>query len=82
MTKADVVNKIDSETDIDKSHVKKTIEAFMEIIKDSIGKGENIYLRGFGTFEVKEPCRKESKEHFEKFNNNNSGTSYSFFLNQ
>jgi DNA-binding protein HU-beta len=61
MTKADLVNKIASETDIDKSHVSKTIEAFMDIIKNSLENGENVYLRGFGTFEIKKRAEKKAR---------------------
>ncbi|MBN1986931.1 MAG: integration host factor subunit beta [Prolixibacteraceae bacterium] len=61
MTKADVVNLVASKTDIEKLHVSKTIEAFMDIIKNSLEKGENVYLRGFGTFEVKKRAEKKAR---------------------
>lgn len=61
MTKADVVNLVTSKTDIEKSQVSKTIEAFMDIIKDSLEKGENVYLRGFGTFEIKKRAEKKAR---------------------
>ncbi|WP_238768204.1 HU family DNA-binding protein [Maribellus maritimus] len=61
MTKADIISMIASEVDIDKSHISKTIEAFMDTIKDSLEKGENIYLRGFGTFEVKKRAEKKAR---------------------
>ncbi|MCG6188036.1 HU family DNA-binding protein [Maribellus maritimus] len=61
MTKADIINKIASETDIEKSQISKTIEAFMDIAKDSLVKGENIYLRGFGTFEIKKRAEKKAR---------------------
>ena len=61
MTKAEIVNKIASETGVAKSEVLKTIEAFMETVKMSLTDGENIYLRGFGTFAVKNRAQKTAR---------------------
>ena len=57
MTKADIVNEISRSTGIEKAAVLTTIEKFMEIVKDSMAHGENVYFRGFGRFNVK--TRKE-----------------------
>ena len=48
MTKADIVNEITKNTGIDKVTVLTTLEAFMDTVKDSLSKEENVYLRGFG----------------------------------
>ena len=61
MTKADVVNEIALNTGIDKATVLATVEAFMETVKDSLGKKENVYLRGFGSFIVKERAEKTAR---------------------
>jgi DNA-binding protein HU-beta len=61
MTKADIVNEIAKETGIDKLTVLKTVESFMENVKDSLGKGENVYLRGFGSFIVKTRAQKVAR---------------------
>ncbi len=53
MTKADIVAEIAEETGIEKVAVQSTIEAFMKSVKKSITGGENVYLRGFGSFIVK-----------------------------
>ena len=53
MTKADIVNEITKNTGIDKVTVLTTLEAFMDTVKDSLSKEENVYLRGFGSFVVK-----------------------------
>ena len=45
MTKADIVNEIAKNTGIDKATVLATVEAFMETVKDSLAKNENVYLR-------------------------------------
>ncbi len=61
MTKADIVNEIAKETGIDKLTVLKTVESFMENVKDSLSKGENVYLRGFGSFVVKQRAEKVAR---------------------
>ena len=45
MTKADIVNEITKNTGIDKVTVLTTLEAFMDTVKDSLSKEENVYLR-------------------------------------
>jgi DNA-binding protein HU-beta len=58
MTKADIVNEISKSTGIEKAVVLETVEKFMETVKDSLSKGENVYLRGFGSFIVKQRAQK------------------------
>ena len=58
MTKADVVNEIARSTGLDRASVLTAVESFMEVVKDSLAKGENVYLRGFGTFGIKERAEK------------------------
>lgn len=57
MTKAEIVNEISRQTGIDKTSVLSVLEGFMTAVKDSLAHGENVYLRGFGSFVVK--TRKE-----------------------
>ena len=47
MTKADIVNEISKSTGVEKAAVLETVEKFMEVVKDSLANGENVYLRGF-----------------------------------
>lgn len=61
MTKAEVVNEIAKNTGIDKTVVLTTVESFMEVVKDSLVKNENVYLRGFGSFIVKERAEKTAR---------------------
>ena len=61
MTKADLVNDISEKTGIEKVEVQTTIEALMESIKGSLSKGENVYLRGFGSFVVKQRAEKTAR---------------------
>lgn len=57
MTKAEIVNEISRNTGLEKAAVLTTVEKMMEVIKDSMASGNNVYLRGFGSFVVK--TRKE-----------------------
>jgi DNA-binding protein HU-beta len=61
MTKADIVNEIAKNTGIEKVTVQKTVEAMMETIKDSMIKGNNVFLRGFGSFIVKKRAKKTAR---------------------
>ena len=61
MTKADIVNEIAKSTGIDKAAVLTTVEAFMEVVKASLSKEENVYLRGFGSFIVKKRAQKTAR---------------------
>ena len=61
MTKADIISKISSQTGVAKKDVSTTVEAFMEVIKDSLLEKENVYLRGFGSFIVKHRAEKTAR---------------------
>ena len=61
MTKADIVNEISKNTGIEKVTVQKTVEAFMETVKDSLVDGKNVYLRGFGSYVVKKRAEKTAR---------------------
>ncbi len=61
MTKADIVNEIAKTTGIDKVTVLTTVEAFMETVKESLAKNENVYLRGFGSFIIKQRAEKTAR---------------------
>lgn len=50
MRKADIVNQIAEKTGVPKVDVLVTLEAFFKEVKDSIVDGENVYIRGFGSF--------------------------------
>ena len=61
MTKAEVVNEIASRTDVNKNDALKIVETFMEVVKDSLNEGKNVYLRGFGTFQIKHRAEKTAR---------------------
>ena len=53
MTKAEIVKEVSKSTGIENATVSAVVEGFMEAVKGSLAKENNVYLRGFGTFEVK-----------------------------
>ena len=61
MTKADIVNEISKSTGIDKASVLTSVESFMEIVKGSLSDGDNVYLRGFGSFVIKRRAQKTAR---------------------
>jgi DNA-binding protein HU-beta len=61
MTKADIVADIAVQTGLERVEALKAVEAFMNSIKASLSKGENVYLRGFGSFIVKERAEKTGR---------------------
>ena len=61
MTKAEIVNKISSNLGLEKNEVLATVENFMDEVKDSLSQGENVYLRGFGSFIVKQRAEKTGR---------------------
>lgn len=58
MRKADIVNIIADKTGIPKVDVLVTIETLFQEIKGQLSSGENIYVRGFGSFITKKRAAK------------------------
>jgi DNA-binding protein HU-beta len=61
MTKAEIVSKISINLGLEKSEVLATVENLMQEIKGSLNNGENVYLRGFGSFIVKKRAEKTGR---------------------
>ncbi|HHT52092.1 MAG: integration host factor subunit beta [Bacteroidales bacterium] len=61
MTKAEIVNEISNKTGIDKQAVQSVVESFMTSVKSALSRNENVYLRGFGSFIVKERAEKTAR---------------------
>lgn len=61
MTKADIVAEIVEETGLERAEALRAVEAFMNSVKGSLSKGNNVYLRGFGSFVVKERAEKTGR---------------------
>lgn len=61
MTKAEIVAKISENTGLGKSEILAVVECFMESVKESLVNGEDVTLRGFGTFMIKNRARKVAR---------------------
>jgi len=58
MRKADLVTSISDKTGVAKVDVLVTLETFFSEIKDTLAEGENVYVRGFGSFILKRRAKK------------------------
>ena len=58
MRKADLVNSISEKTGVPKVDVLVSLETFFSEVKDTLGSGENVYVRGFGSFVIKKRAKK------------------------
>ena len=58
MRKAELISQISERTGIPKVDVLVSLENMFKIIKETLGEGENIYIRGFGSFITKKRAAK------------------------
>lgn len=58
MRKADLVAAISEKTGVPKVDVLVTLETFFKEVKHSLADGENVYIRGFGSFVIKKRAKK------------------------
>ncbi|MFN0200282.1 MAG: HU family DNA-binding protein [Bacteroidia bacterium] len=58
MTKAEVIAEIAAKTGIDKADVSASLESFFSVVRNQLSEGQNIYIRGFGSFIVKRRAEK------------------------
>ncbi|MFN8406926.1 MAG: HU family DNA-binding protein [Sphingobacteriaceae bacterium] len=61
MTKAEIVAEISNKTGIEKVDVQETVEAFFNVVKSAMINGENVYVRGFGSFLVTRRAEKTAR---------------------
>ena len=62
MTKAELVEEIAKRTGMTKPETAGMVEAFMDTVKETMVAGESVYLRGFGSFMVKERAKKKARD--------------------
>ncbi len=62
MTKADLISEITEKTGVEKIAVQATVESLMTSIIDAMESGENVYLRGFGSFVIKRRAEKTGRD--------------------
>jgi DNA-binding protein HU-beta len=65
MRKADLVTAISEKTGVPKVDVLVTLETFFKEVKDTLAEGENVYIRGFGSFVIKKRAKKVGR-HIKK----------------
>jgi len=58
VTKADVINEISEKTGVERKDVQASVEAFFSVVKENMESGNNIYVRGFGSFVNKKRAKK------------------------
>lgn len=61
MTKAEIIAEISNKTGLEKVDVQETVEAFFKVVKNAMIEGENVYVRGFGSFVVKKRAEKTAR---------------------
>ena len=61
MTKADIIARIAQDTGIEKSVATTVVEAFMESVRESMIAGNEVFLRGFGSFIIKQRAEKKAR---------------------
>ncbi|QAR31721.1 integration host factor subunit beta [Ornithobacterium rhinotracheale] len=61
MTKAEIVTNISNKLGLEKLDTQNVVEAFMEEVKSAMTGGENVYLRGFGSFIIKKRAQKTGR---------------------
>ncbi|NCX96121.1 MAG: integration host factor subunit beta [Chitinophagia bacterium] len=62
MTKGDIVDIINKETGIPKVDIILVVESFFKEIKSSLENGEEVYIRGFGSFGLKRKAPKMGRD--------------------
>lgn len=53
MTKADLINRVVRQTGLPRIHATYVVNSFLDVVKSSLENGNNIEIRGFGTFKIK-----------------------------
>ena len=61
MTKADLVEKVNLNTDLTKKDSGQIVEHIFDLLKETLESGENIKIAGFGNFEVKEKATRRGR---------------------
>ena len=61
MIKADVISKLSTTTGVERKVVSVVVENFMDVVKNALEDGENVYLREFGTFALKRKAEKKAR---------------------
>lgn len=61
MTKQEIVTRMAKQTGMEKTIVMTVVEAFMENVKEAMIGGNEVFLRGFGSFIIKQRAEKVAR---------------------
>ena len=61
MIKADLVSELSNKTGVERKAVSAVLEHFMDTVRNSLERGDNVYLREFGTFSLKKKAAKKAR---------------------
>lgn len=61
VTKQQLIEKISQQTGLRRSEAKKAVESTIQILSQAFAAGDNVYLRGFGTFAVRNVKEKKAR---------------------
>jgi len=61
MIKADLVHQVSLKTGVERKVTQAVLESFMDTVRLALEKGENVYLREFGTFAIKKKASKKAR---------------------
>lgn len=61
MNKTELITAVAQEADVTKKEAEKAVKAVVDVITESLARGERVQIIGFGTFEIRE--RKEREGH-------------------
>ncbi len=57
MIKADLVNRVAEASEVSRVKAARAVESILEAMKEALGEGKRIELRGFGVFQVRDRKR-------------------------
>ena len=60
-SKTELIDLVAAQTELPKSETAKTVNAWLDVIKNELAKGEKVALVGFGTFEVRERAARKGR---------------------
>ena len=61
MNKADLIDAMAESSSLSKTDAERALNAFLQTVKDALGKGDNVVLTGFGTFEVADRAARKGR---------------------
>ena len=63
MNKAELVKAVSDKTNSTKKAAEEAVNAFVDVVADTLTKGEKVQLVGFGSFEVRKRAARKGEIH-------------------